>query len=73
MVTHGAARQHHVLMENAARRQEAYQFDIKDAYLTADLDVDLYVTAPPHFYKPGTVWKLHKGLQGLKQSTSSSQ
>ena len=59
----------HILIANAARQGKfIYQFDVKDAYLTADLDTTLYVEAPPLFFEKGTVWLLHKALPGLKQS-----
>ncbi len=59
----------HVLMALAAQQGRlVFQFDVKDAYLTADLLVTLYVQAPSQFFGKDMVWLLHKALPGLKQS-----
>ncbi len=59
----------HILIVLAALHgRYLFQFDVCDAYLTADLDVVLYVEAPPNFYKRGIVWLLKKAMPGLKQS-----
>ncbi len=59
----------HILMALAARHGlQVWQFDVKDAYLTADLEIILYVQAPPEIFVKGIVWKLKKALPGLKQS-----
>ena len=44
-----------------------YMYDVKSAYLHADLDKDLYLLLPA-FTKPSMLVKLHKALYGLKQS-----
>ena len=48
-----------------------HQLDIKTAFLYADIDREgIYIKPPPGITrtKPGRVWKLNKGLYGLKQS-----
>ena len=51
---------------------EVFQFDVSSAYLSADLEEDVYVEQPPGFEIPGKgsklVCKLLKGLYGLKQA-----
>ena len=43
--------------------------DISAAFLQGrELDREVYVKPPPEFKKPGTVWKLLKGLYGLKEA-----
>ena len=44
-----------------------YMYDVKSAYLHADLDKDLYLLLPA-FTGPSKLVKLHKALYGLKQS-----
>ena len=54
-----------------ARSFFIHQLDIKTAFLYADIDRDgIYIRPPPGVTrtKPGRVWKLNKGLYGLKQS-----
>jgi len=46
--------------------------DISAAYLQGrELDREVYVRPPPEFKKPGVVWKLLKGLYGLKVAQDS--
>ena len=47
-----------------------HQFDVKNAFLPGDLEVEVYMKIPQGFVapQPGTVWKLKKALYGLKQS-----
>ncbi len=43
--------------------------DISAAFLQGrELDREVYVRPPPEFKKPGIVWKLMKGLYGLKEA-----
>ena len=43
--------------------------DISAAFLQGrELDREVYVRPPPEFKKPGVVWKLLKGLYGLKEA-----
>jgi len=43
--------------------------DISAAFLQGrELDREVYVRPPPEFRKPGVVWKLLKGLYGLKEA-----
>ena len=53
----------------AAENLELVQFDVKTAFLHGDLDEDIYMEQPEFFNDgSGNVWKLLKGLYGLKQS-----
>jgi transposase InsO family protein len=48
-----------------------HQVDIRSAYLHAELDTTIYAKPPPgaeEADKEGRIWKLKKGLYGLKQS-----
>jgi len=43
--------------------------DISAAFLQGrDIDRIVHVQPPPEFKKPGTVWRLNKGLYGLKEA-----
>ena len=44
------------------------QFDVSEAYLHGEIDGDVYMEAPPGHGDGDTVWKLLKGLYGLKQA-----
>jgi hypothetical protein len=52
----------------ARSNRRIYQFDVRDAYLNADLEEEVYVEAPRGVFTAGTVWRLHKALPGLKQA-----
>ena len=46
-----------------------HQMDFNTAFLNADMDVDIFVKPPEGYTKnQNKVWKLNKGLYGLKQS-----
>ena len=46
-----------------------HQMDFNTAFLNADMDVDIFVKPPEGYSKnQNKVWKLNKGLYGLKQS-----
>src|SRR6266481_4295439 len=50
---------------------EVHQVDVKNAYLNADLDEEIYMMQPPGFAAPGRedwVCLLKKALYGLKQA-----
>jgi hypothetical protein len=52
----------------AKHNLELHQMDVKMAFLNGKLDKEIYMNLPPGFKKPNTVWKLKKGLYGLKQA-----
>lgn len=48
-----------------------HQMDVDTAFLNSELDEDVYVKQPPGFIStkhPDWVWKLKKGMYGLKQA-----
>ena len=50
---------------------EVHQFDVTAAFINAQIDVDIYMEQPKGFRStehPDHVWKLNKGLYGLKQA-----
>jgi len=60
-----------ILSIAAEQRLTLSQFDILQAFLESDLDGEvLYVHPPPGYGRPGEVWKLHRGLYGLKQAAN---
>lgn len=42
--------------------------DVKNAYLAGKMDQDLYVEVPEGLAANGKIYKLNKGLYGLKQA-----
>jgi hypothetical protein len=44
------------------------QLDVSAAYLHGDIDGDVYMQPPPGYGDGDSVWKLMKGLYGLKQA-----
>lgn len=44
------------------------QFDISTVYLHGEIDGDIYMESPPSHGNGSSVWKLLKGLYGLKQA-----
>ncbi|KAH9401585.1 hypothetical protein TYRP_016981 [Tyrophagus putrescentiae] len=52
----------------AARQYSVRQFDVKTAYLHAELKETIYMELPEGFRVPGKVLKLKKAVYGLKQS-----
>ena len=59
-----------MLLALAARDDlELHQMDVKTAFLNGDLDEEIYMHLPPGFRKANVVWKLKKGLYGLKQAS----
>ena len=53
----------------AKERLAAYQFDVKTAFLYADLDQEIFMSQPPGFEDgTGRVCKLNKSIYGLRQS-----
>jgi Reverse transcriptase (RNA-dependent DNA polymerase) len=57
----------------ASQDLEFHQIDIKTAFLNEYLDAEIYLMPPEGMrpMEPGFVWKLHKTLYGLKQSTNA--
>jgi hypothetical protein len=47
------------------------QFDVSAAYLYGDIDGEVYMEPPPGHEDGDSVWKLLKGLYGLKQAGRS--
>ena len=47
-----------------------HQMDVKNAYLNAPIDCEIYITPPEGFImkNKNSVWRLNKSLYGLKQS-----
>ena len=59
-----------VLSLAARERLRLHQFDVEQAFLTADLgDETIYVHPPEGQGRPGQVWRLKKALYGLKQAS----
>ena len=59
-----------VLSIAARERLKLHQFDVEQAFLTADLgDEVIFVHPPEGQRRPGCVWKLRKALYGLKQAS----
>ena len=52
----------------ASRNMRLRLYDIKTAFLHAELKEIVYVRPPYGITKPGYVWKLNKALPGLKQA-----
>ncbi|KAH9404346.1 hypothetical protein TYRP_000167 [Tyrophagus putrescentiae] len=52
----------------AARKYSVRQFDVKTAYLHAELKETIFMELPEGFRVPGKVLKLNKAVYGLKQS-----
>ncbi len=59
---------HFMLAMAAVFGVELLAFDIKDAYLRANLAEIIYLQPPKHFAEEGEVWRLIKAVPGLKQS-----
>jgi hypothetical protein len=60
----------HTLLALAAKNDlELHQMDIKTAFLNGELDEEIFMNLLPGFKKPNTIWKLKKGLYGLKQAS----
>jgi len=58
-----------VLSIASAKSLIVHHVDIKSAYLQAELDEEIYMKIPPGVSgQTGKVWRLKKGLYGLKQS-----
>jgi Reverse transcriptase (RNA-dependent DNA polymerase) len=53
----------------AHQNLELHQMDVKTAFLNGDLNEEIYMNLPPGFRKPNVIWKLKKGLYGLKQAS----
>ena len=59
-----------VLSIAARERLRLHQFDVEQAFLTADIrDEVIYVQPPEGHARPGEVWRLEKALYGLKQAS----
>lgn len=43
-------------------------YDVESAFLNGDLKEEIYLKQPPGLEKDGRVYKLRKGLYGLKQA-----
>lgn len=53
----------------AQEKMSLKQWDISGAFMTADIDTDVYMDLPPGYHlPPGKVIKLRKSLYGLRQS-----
>jgi len=60
-----------ILANAASQGWEIHQIDVKNMYLNAELNEDVYMRPPPGYLKPdqkGKVCKLKKSLYGLKQA-----
>eukprot|EP00961_Rhodomonas_salina_P274476 3708651-Rhodomonas_salina.2 len=56
----------------AQARLTLFQFDIRGAFLCAEIDSDIYLKLPPGYEPPpGKTAKLHRSLYGLKQAPSA--
>lgn len=50
---------------------ELHHMDIKTAFMNGDIQEDIYMQPPPGFKKTSLVWRLHKGVNGLKQAAKA--
>jgi len=46
---------------------ELRQFDVSATYIHGEIDEEVYMEPPPGYQKDNTIWRLLKGLYGLKQ------
>ena len=59
-----------VIQEAVNQDMVIHQMDFNTAFLNADLDVDIFIKPPEGYTNDqNIVWKLNKGLYGLKQSS----
>ena len=58
-----------VIQEAVNQDMVTHQMDFNTAFLNADLDVDIFIKPPDGYTTNQNVWKLNKGLYGLKQSS----
>jgi hypothetical protein len=59
-----------VLSIAARERMRLHQFDVEQAFLTADIGAEaIYVHPPPGYERKQKVWRLRKALYGLKQAS----
>jgi len=59
-----------VLALAAREKLRLHQFDVEQAFLTADIDDEvIYVRPPEGHAREGQVWRLNKALYGLKQAS----
>jgi hypothetical protein len=59
-----------VLSLAARERMRLHQFDVEQAFLTADIGSEaIYVHPPPGYERKQKVWRLRKALYGLKQAS----
>ena len=59
-----------VVQEAVNQEMLIHQMDFETAFLNAEVDVNIFIKPPEGYTKEqNTVWKLNKGLYGLKQSS----
>jgi hypothetical protein len=68
----GRLRVFRAMLAEASGRKDVFgrQWDVTSAFLHSETDTDIYMEPPPGSMKPGDrrVWKLRRGIYGLKQA-----
>jgi hypothetical protein len=52
----------------ASNDLELHHIDIKTAFMNGDIQEEIYMEPPPGWGNGSAVWRLHKGVNGLKQA-----